>query len=250
MSDDKSYYGHLVEVERQKQKQQLEDAERTAKFEARIDTLEARTKQLEEVVAKLISPNVTVMQRDSIADAVAAVLPVGCSMFFGPSGAPGHRLQLTNSADTIKLIKQFAPSTWNTLDGDFAPVHIGKKIMPLQQARPQPQMHHACGAGFFLRSTWDRSDLSKNWHRFTVLSWWDSTQGDPRPGSVAALVMEGEQPVEVMLTAFARDFPQQRKNIGEKLRPVLDTCAAGVHDFGSIESRKCQRCSYDTNARW
>lgn len=64
-SNVKSYYGHLVELERFKQQRALEDAERAAKLEARIATLEARTKQLEEVVAKLISPNVTVMQQDS-----------------------------------------------------------------------------------------------------------------------------------------------------------------------------------------
>ena len=52
-SNVKSYYGHLVEVERQKQKQQLENAERAAKLEERIATLEARAEQLEEAVAKL-----------------------------------------------------------------------------------------------------------------------------------------------------------------------------------------------------
>ena len=58
---------------------------------------------------------------------------------------------------------------------------------------------------------------------FTLISWWDRTQGDDRGGCNSTLLVEGSHPSEVMLMILGESFPHIVANLessGIRLREV------------------------------
>ena len=65
--------------------------------------------------------------------------------------------------------------------------------------------------------------LHQGVHGFTVLAWWDRTQGDSRPGCSTTLFVEGEHDASAMLSELAAHFPGVLSNLraaGVELREV------------------------------
>lgn len=81
------------------------------------------------------------------------------------------------------------PDDWRTkFDGSYAPKQTGESLQ-----------------GQFLLHIIDGFDgLSQC---FTVMSWWDCTQGDTRPGCNSTLILEGEHDGLTMVAALGKYFP-------------------------------------------
>lgn len=70
--------------------------------------------------------------------------------------------------------------------------------------------------------------LLHRWHGFTLLAWWDRTQGDRRPNCSTTLLVEGEHDASAMLAELAARFPAVLDNLrraGVDLRPVPEGTA-------------------------
>lgn len=107
------------------------------------------------------------------------------------------------------------------LDGSLAPRSDHGRIVWVAQGATREERSRIswetaeCDQGVFLLHKLDTG--------FTVIQWWDRTQGDTRGGCNSTVLLEGDHTAEELLAALAEHWPQVLANLtraGIQLREV------------------------------
>lgn len=130
------------------------------------------------------------------------------ALFFGCWHRPGHYLVGPGGRNS-GLSNEEAYRLSRELDGGFAPkLTKGGNITfgdTSSSSRDWDRYNAAeCPQGQFLRHQ----------HMgYTLIAWWDRTQGDRRGACNSTFLLEGEHTSEVMVAAFGEHFPEQLARI-------------------------------------
>ncbi len=144
-------------------------------------------------------------------------------LFFGYRANNGHVLQVDGSC-YIGNHPMFGRGA--TLDGQYAPRrHESGRIVFMasyleERARWLAEYKSSkCAEGEYLLHV--HPEMQRPC--WTMMSWWDTCQGDRRPGGNSTILLEGEHTAEEMIQALRDNFPLVLANLersGVQLIPV------------------------------